>query len=61
VTLCVNTVPIADNTQLLDAELGRELKKPPVVEFEIPKRIFSASDNEMGPFGELMEKVMELN
>ena len=26
--------------QLLEAELGKEIKKPPVVEFKIPKKVF---------------------
>lgn len=42
-------------------ELGRELKKTPVVEYEIPKRIFTASDTELGPLGVLMTKVYELS
>ena len=29
---------------MLDAELGKELKKAPVVEFEIPKKIFMKQD-----------------
>jgi len=46
---------------LLDAELGRELKKAPVVEFEIPKRIFTADETEMGQFGKLMQTVIGLS
>lgn len=48
-------------TVILNAELGRELKKTPVVEYEIPKRIFTASDTELGPLGVLMTKVYELS
>lgn len=29
------------STQLLDAEMSKEVKKPPVVEFMMPKTIFS--------------------
>lgn len=29
---------------MLDAELSREIKKPPVVEYEIPKRVFALRD-----------------
>jgi U3 small nucleolar RNA-associated protein 19 len=28
-------------SQLLEAEMSKEVKKPPVVEYMIPKRIFS--------------------
>lgn len=48
-------------TVILNTELGRELKKTPVVEYEIPKRIFTASDTELGPLGVLMTKVYELS
>lgn len=30
--------------QMLDAELSKEVKKAPVVEFEIPKNIFMKQD-----------------
>ncbi|KAF2186830.1 CBF-domain-containing protein [Zopfia rhizophila CBS 207.26] len=46
---------------LLDAELGRELKKGPAVEYEIPKRIFTAEESETGPLGQLMAKVIALS
>ena len=29
---------------MLEAELGKDMKKTPVVEFEIPKRIFTKQD-----------------
>lgn len=48
-------------TVILNTELGKELKKTPVVEYEIPKRIFTASDTELGPLGVLMTKVYELS
>ncbi|KAF2271958.1 CBF-domain-containing protein [Westerdykella ornata] len=44
---------------LLDAELNRELKKEPVIEFEIPKRIFSAEESGLGNLGQLMTQVIE--
>jgi U3 small nucleolar RNA-associated protein 19 len=30
--------------QLLDAELGKDVKKAPVIEFQIPRRIFLPQD-----------------
>lgn len=45
--------------QLIEAEFGKEIKKTPVVEYEIPKRIFTAEDSELGPLGGLMAKVLE--
>jgi U3 small nucleolar RNA-associated protein 19 len=44
---------------LLDAELGRELKKEPVGEYEIPKRIFSAEETGLGTLGQLMTQVIQ--
>jgi U3 small nucleolar RNA-associated protein 19 len=45
-------------TALLDVELNRDLKKDPEVEFEIPKRIFTA-DEGLNPFGQLFMQVVE--
>jgi U3 small nucleolar RNA-associated protein 19 len=42
---------------LLDTELGRNLKKDPEVEFEIPKHIFTAEEG-MSSFGQLMGQVV---
>ena len=42
---------------LIDAELGKELKKSPVVEWQIPKKIFSAEGEGLGRMGELLEMV----
>jgi U3 small nucleolar RNA-associated protein 19 len=33
---------------MLDAELNREMKKTPVVEYEIPKHIFTRKSEEEG-------------
>ncbi|KAK8203859.1 CBF/Mak21 family-domain-containing protein [Phyllosticta capitalensis] len=44
---------------LLEAELGKDLKKTPIVEYEIPKRIFTAEEGELAPLGALMAQVME--
>jgi U3 small nucleolar RNA-associated protein 19 len=45
---------------LLEAELGKETKKTPVVEWEIPKHVFVAEDGEgLNEFGSLMERVLE--
>ncbi|KAI9756170.1 MAG: hypothetical protein M4579_003983 [Chaenotheca gracillima] len=32
---------------MLDVELSKEIRKPPVVEYEIPKRIFTKADSDM--------------
>ncbi|KAF2739245.1 CBF-domain-containing protein [Polyplosphaeria fusca] len=45
-------------TALLDAELGRESKKEPVVEFEIPKRIFTAEEGGLNNLGQLFTQVI---
>jgi U3 small nucleolar RNA-associated protein 19 len=45
-------------TALLDVELDRDLKKDPEVEFEIPKRIFTAEEG-LGPMGQLFMQVVE--
>jgi U3 small nucleolar RNA-associated protein 19 len=45
-------------TALLDGELNRELKKDPEVEFEIPKRIFTAEEG-VGEMGALFGLVVE--
>lgn len=45
-------------TALLDGELNRELKKDPEVEFEIPKRIFTAEEG-VGEMGRLFGLVVE--
>jgi U3 small nucleolar RNA-associated protein 19 len=48
-------------TGLLDGELGRELKKDPEVEFEIPKRIFTSGEGEgLSALGALWMQVVEL-
>lgn len=44
---------------LLDAELSRVLKKEPVVEYEIPKRIFTAEESGLANLGQLMTAVLE--
>lgn len=38
---------------LIDAELGKALKKVPVVEFEIPKRIVTAEEGGLNSLGSL--------
>lgn len=42
---------------MLDAELDKEVKKAPVVEFEIPKRIFMKQDAEAGIEDSLLVKL----
>jgi U3 small nucleolar RNA-associated protein 19 len=34
-------------SQMLEAELSREVKKTPVVEYEIPKKIFTKENAEL--------------
>jgi U3 small nucleolar RNA-associated protein 19 len=36
------------------------MKKPPVIEFEIPKRIFTAEETTYNSLGELMMQVFEM-
>jgi U3 small nucleolar RNA-associated protein 19 len=46
---------------LLEAELGKDMKKTPVVEYQIPKYVFTGEDTELNPLGTLMAKVLESN
>lgn len=43
---------------LLDAELEKGMKKTPVVEYHIPKRIFTTEDEEPNDLGRLLTNVM---
>ena len=46
--------------QLIEAELGKDMKKAPVVEWQIPKRIFVEEDgNGLNAFGTLLEKAID--
>ncbi|KAI9694417.1 MAG: hypothetical protein M1822_000033 [Bathelium mastoideum] len=44
---------------LIEAELGKELKKAPVVEWQISKRVFLADEGGLGRVGQLLERVRE--
>lgn len=44
---------------LIDSELRKDMKKAPVVEYQIPKRIFTESETKLNELGILMTKVME--
>ena len=44
---------------LIDAELGKEMKKVPVVEFEIPKRIVTGEEGGLNGFGGLLQEAIE--
>lgn len=44
---------------LVDAELGKALKKTPVVEFEIPKRIVTAEEGGLNDLGSLLQKAIK--
>ncbi|KAF2013265.1 CBF-domain-containing protein [Aaosphaeria arxii CBS 175.79] len=41
---------------LIETELSRELKKEPVVEYEIPKRIYTSETSDFNPLGQLLLK-----
>jgi U3 small nucleolar RNA-associated protein 19 len=43
---------------LIEAELGKEMKKTPVVEFEIPKKIFTPADIETSSLQQLMMELI---
>jgi U3 small nucleolar RNA-associated protein 19 len=44
---------------LIDAELGKNLKKTPVVEYQIPKTIFTEDGGGLNQFGRLMTSVID--
>jgi U3 small nucleolar RNA-associated protein 19 len=44
---------------LLDAELSKDVKKTPVVEFQIPKRIFLPQDAKSGVPDTLLVKLWD--
>ena len=46
---------------LIDAELGKEIKKAPVVEFEIPKRIFTNDEGSVDRIGGLLQQALEVS
>jgi U3 small nucleolar RNA-associated protein 19 len=46
---------------MLDAELSKEVKKPPVVEYEIPKKIFMKQDFDSGIEDSLLVKLWDFS
>ncbi|CAK3997537.1 related to NOC4 Nucleolar, forms a complex with Nop14p that mediates maturation and nuclear export of 40S [Lecanosticta acicola] len=44
---------------LIDAELGKEMKKAPVVEWEIPKRIMTAEEGGLNGIGTLLQAAID--
>jgi U3 small nucleolar RNA-associated protein 19 len=53
-----------DLIQLIGAEVGKEMKKTPVVEYQIPKHVFTVEEEEgegLNSLGLLMSKVLEYN
>jgi len=44
---------------LIDAELGKEMKKTPVVEFEIPKRIITTEEGGLNDLGSLLQTAVQ--
>ena len=48
--------------QMMDAELKREMKKTPVVEWEIPKRVFTKKEQgDNGPEDGLLMKMWDFS
>jgi len=43
---------------LIDAELGKDMKRAPVVEYEIPKRIFTTEEGELDRVGGLLQQAI---
>jgi U3 small nucleolar RNA-associated protein 19 len=46
---------------MVDAEFVKDVKKTPVVEFEIPKKIFMKNDMESGVEDSLLVKLWDFN
>jgi len=42
---------------MIDDELGKNLKKSPVVEYEIPKKIFTRSDDQDATPGTILARL----
>ena len=49
----------ANEDQMLDADLSKEVRKAPVVEFEIPKHIFMKQEAESGAQDSLLVKLWD--
>jgi U3 small nucleolar RNA-associated protein 19 len=45
----------------LDADLSKEMKKAPAIEFEIPKKIFTKHDAESGAKDNLVMRLVDFN
>jgi U3 small nucleolar RNA-associated protein 19 len=46
---------------MLDAELSKDLRKPPVVEYEIPKKIFLKHDSDSAQQDSLLVKLWDFS
>lgn len=46
---------------MLEAELSKDVKKIPVVEYEIPKRVYLRQDAESGVEDSLLVKLWDFN
>ncbi len=46
---------------MLDAELSKDIKKPPEIEYEIPKRIFLKHDTDAGKGDNLLLKLWKFS
>lgn len=44
---------------MLEAELGKDIKKAPVIEYEIPKKIFTKHEAESGLEDSLLVKLWD--
>ena len=46
---------------MLDAELSKDIKKPPEIEYQIPKRIFTKHDPDSGQVDSLLVKLWDFD
>ncbi len=46
---------------MITSELEKEIRKPPVVEYQIPKRIFTKSEDHSPEEGNLLQKLWDFS
>ena len=46
---------------LIDAELGKDMKRVPEVEFEIPKRIVTSDESGLNGLGAMLQEAIEVS
>ena len=61
VNICLYFDLLLTLPQMLEAELSKDIKRVPIVEFEIPKKIFTRYDVEFGVEDSLIVKLWDLN